>query len=248
MKRFLSPFLALTILAAPNVFAEEAAPRYLNIFTAHVKLGHQAQYEAGIKNLWIALKEAGADFPVFASQSGDSPGDYNFVTALDSMADMDAQNAVFNKIGEQNPGVFAELGVHTTGNNTAIIALRPDLAYQPEEPRLAEGEAGFAYLTFLHTSAEHAQGVEDAIKAFSELSRKQGIRDGYGVSQNVTGEGPVYVIRTLAKSQADYFAHVEMNDEKLGEEAVAIRAKVGPMLKELSFSWGFGRPDLSYQP
>ena len=248
MRRFYSLFLALTILVAPTVFSEEAAPRYLNIFTAHVKLGHQAEYEAAVKNLWMALKEAGADFPVFASQSGNNPGDYNFVTPLGSMADMDAQNAVFNKAFAESPELVTELGTHTTGNNSNIIALRPDLSYQPEEPRLAEGEARFAYLTFLHTSAEHAQGVEEAIKAFGELSRKHGIRDGYGVSQNVTGEGPLYVIRTLAKSQADYFAQVEMNDAKLGEEAVAIRAKVGPMLKELSFSWGFGRPDLSYQP
>ena len=131
MKRFLSPFLALTILAAPNVFAEEAAPRYLNIFTAHVKLGHQAPYEAGIKNLWIALKEAGADFPVFASQSGDSPGDYNFVTALDSMADMDAQNAVFNKAFAGSPELTTELGTHTTGNNSDIIVCGYDTPLGP---------------------------------------------------------------------------------------------------------------------
>ncbi len=249
MKRFHVLFLALTVLVAPAVSAEEASPpQFLNIFTAHIQLGHQAQYEAAVKKLWMALKEAGADFPVFASQSGDSPGDYGFATPLGSMADMDAQNAIFGKAFAANPDLGAELSMHATGDSSRIIALRPDLSYQPEQPRLSGDEPQFAYFTVLHVRAEHVQSVEDALKAFAELNRKHGIGDGYGVSQNVTGEGPAYSIRTLARSQADYFAQSEMNNAKLGDEAVALRTKVGPMLREISYRWGFRRQDLSYQP
>ena len=249
MKRFHVLLLALTVLVAPAVSAEEASPpQFLNIFTAHIQLGHEAQYEAAVKKLWMALKDAGADFPVFASQSGDSPGDYRFVTQLDNMGDMDTQNATFGKAFAANPDLGAELAMHSNGNSSQIIALRPDLSYRPEQPRLADDETQFAHITFLHSRAGQEQGVEAAIKAFGELNRKHGIRDGFGVSQSVTGEGPLYGIRTLARSQADYFTQRDMNDEKLGEEGAAIRAGVGPMLKRISYTWGFRRQDLSYQP
>lgn len=248
MKRFHAFLLALSVLFAPIAFAEEAAPVYVNVFTAHVRLGHQPQYEAGIKNLWMVMKKSGADFPIFVNQSGDSPGDYNFVTLLDSMADIDAQNTVFGRVAAQNPETFAELGKHSTGSNTYIIALRPDLSYQPDKPRLTNDESQFAYRTSLHTTGENAQAVEEGLRAFVELNRKHGIRDGFNVSQNVTGAGPVYRIRTLAKSQVDYFTQDEIDEAKLGEEAAAIRARVGPLLTKIEYSWGFRRVDLSYQP
>lgn len=249
MKRFLSPFLALAISAAPVAMAEEApAPQYLNIFTAHTKLGHAAEYEAAVETLWAAMKKAGADFPVFASQSMSTPGDYNFVTLLGSMADMDKQGEVFNQVFAQSADALAGLGQASNGNASVIIALRPDLSYQPEEPRLTNEEAPFAYLTILYARPGQQQDLEAVMKAFADLSRSKGIRDGYGVSQNVTGEGPVYAIRTLARSQADYFTQAEKNDAKLGDEAVALRTKAGPMISRIEFSSGISRPDLSYQP
>ena len=245
-----SLILSLTVLFTCTALAQEAAPapQYLNVFTAHTKIGHSVEYEAAVKSLWLSMGKAGGSFPIFASQSVGRPGDYNFVSLLSSMADMDTQGAMFQKLFQQSPGVFAELAKHENSTESNIIAMRPDLSYQPTDPRLFDDEAQFAYLTFLYAQPAHVQGVEEGLKAFGALNKKSGISDGFDVYQNMTGEGPVYIIRTLARSRADYFAQVEKNNEKMGEEAVAIRNKVGAMLSRIELDSGFGRPDLSYQP
>lgn len=250
MNRLLAPVLTLLMLVSPIALAEEAAapPQYLNIFTAHVKLGHQAQFESNVKDLWAAMKETGADFPIFVNASASSPGDYNFVTFLDSMADLDTQRAAFNKAFAKLEPPPAGQEPPTTGNESQIIALRQDLSYQPENPRLAEGEAQFANIIYLYVNPPNAPAVAEAITSFVALNRKHGIGDGFGVSQNVTGEGPVFGIRTLAKSQADFYAQAEKNQAKLGEEAVALRMKVGTMLKRIEYSSSIRRADLDYQP
>ena len=67
MKRPLFVFLTMVLLTAPVALAQEEAPQFLNVFTAHTTLGHQPEYEAAVKDLWAAMKKAGGDFPVFAS-------------------------------------------------------------------------------------------------------------------------------------------------------------------------------------
>ncbi len=64
----------------------------------------------------------------------------------------------------------------------------------------------------------------------------------------MTGEGPRYTIRTLARSEADYHAQNEKNNQLMGEEAVALRDKAGTMIHKIEYSSGLLRPDLSYQP
>ena len=100
----------------------------------------------------------------------------------------------------------------------------------------------------LYARPEHALALEGVTREFGELSAKKGIRDPYGVFQNVTGEGPVYGIRTQARSEADYHAQAEKNNVALGEEGNALRAKAGPMLKKIEMLSSVARPDLSYQP
>ena len=250
MKRLFSPILALTVLFASTASAQDAmpAPQLLSIFTAHTKLGHGPQYEAAVKSLWVAMGKAGGQFPVFASQSTSTPGDYSFVTLLSSIGDMDTQGEMFEKAFAQDPGALAELAKHENGNDNDIVAMRSDLSYQAAEPRLSDDEAQFAYLTYLYAQSEHTQSIEAGITAFAALNKKLGINDRFGVFQNVTGEGPVYIIRTLARSQADNFAQVDKNNAKLGEEGVAIRTRVAAMLSRIEYDSGVARPDLSYQP
>ena len=63
------------------------------------------------------------------------------------------------------------------------------------------GGGSFARVTLLYARPGHALALEEVIREFGELSAKKGIRDPYGVFQNVTGEGPVYGIRTQARSR-----------------------------------------------
>ncbi len=161
---------------------------------------------------------------------------------------MDAQGETFNKVFTDNAAALAGLAQHSNGNESRIIALRPDLGYQVDNPRVPQDERNFAHATILYASLEHALALEGVLKEYAELSAKKGIRDPYGVSQNLTGEGPVYRIRALARSQSDYLAQAEKSNATLGEEGSALRAKAGAMLKKIETSSSVRRPDLSYQP
>ena len=249
MKRLFFTCLALPILAVPTACApQDEAPAYLSVFIAHTKLGQSAPYEDAVKELWTAMKKAGADFPVFATQSTSNPGDYAFVTQLSSMADIDAQNATFEEVFGQDPSLGAGLDQNQNGHDNVIIALRPDLSYRPENPRLTEDEQKFSWITALYAKPEHALALEGLIKEFAELSASKEVSDGFGVALNVTGEGPRYTIRTLARSEADYHAQNEKNNQLMGEEAVELRDKAGAMIHKIEYSSGLLRPDLSYQP
>ena len=244
----LSATLALAILSVASSTLAQDPPPLLSVYTEHVKLGHNADYETTVKELWAAMKKAGADFPVTASQSVSRPGDYTFVSPLSNMADMDHQNEAFGKAFAAMGSLMADFGKHSNGNESTVIAPRPDLSYGPASPRVAPADAGFARVMFLHPHPEHAMELEAAIKEFGELSKKKGITDGFGVYTPTIGEGPVYAIRTVAKSEADFYAQQAKNEATMGAEGQALRERVGPMLQKIEYAAGVPRPDLSYQP
>ena len=249
VKRLLSPFTVLLVLISPIALAQEAVgpPQMLSVFVAHTKIGHQVEYETAVKTITAALKETGSTFPVFVSQSLTNPGDYSFVSPISGFGDMDNLGAAYNK-AFAHTGPIAGLGDTSTGNTRQIIVLRPDLSYQPATARLADGEGRFGYITWLYVRPPNAPAVAEGIKKFAALNKKHGIKDGYNVYQSVTGDGPVFIIRGLGKSRADYFTQAEMNAQKTGDEAAALRASIGPMLDRIEYTSGVGRPDLGYQP
>ena len=249
MKRLSVAFLALALLATPIALAQQQEPpNYVSIFTSDVHLAHAADYEAGVKKLWEAMKKAGADFPVFASQSLDNPGSYRFVTLLGSMADMDAQGEMFNKAFATAGPALAEIGQASMGNNRQIIQLRRDLGFQPDSPRVANDQAVFSHTMHIKVHPGHQQDAEAVLKEYAALAKKKGLRDGYGISVNVTGDGPVYNIRATAKSQADFYAQGEKDEAKMGADGLALRNKIGPMIARITNDSWMRRPDLSYQP
>lgn len=232
---------------APPAFAQQA-PAYLSVYTEHVKLGHDAEYADVVKELWAAMKKEGGDFAVLASQSLSNPGHYTFVTTLSSMADMDHQNEAFGKVFSAHGDLMSKFGKLSNGNESFIIAPRPDLSYQPDNPRVSDAEAGFARVMFVYPHPEHALDLETALRDAGELWKKKGINDGFGVFTNVTGAGPVYALRTIAKDEADFYTQQAKNNATLGQEGAALRNRVGPMIREIEYSASVPRPDLGYQP
>lgn len=252
MPRLVVFSLLLALLAAPVVVAQDdggaATPRYIGIFFAHTQLGDQAAFEDSAKKLMAALKKAGADFPVFAATSVSSPGTYSFASPMMTMADYDAQDAVFAKVFTENPQLGADLSMHMTGNDSTVFAVRPDLWYVPENPRVPEAERNFGRVTFLYLKPAHAQEFEGVIKEFAALAKAKGINDGFEVYQGVMGEGPVFAVRNLAKSEADFYAQVAKNAAAMGAEGAALQQKAGPMVKRIEYNTAVRRPDLSYEP
>jgi hypothetical protein len=245
--RFIALLILLVSIAPVAQAADAGPPAFMEVFTNNVKLGQQATFETGLKELWAALKETGADFPITVRSSGSSPGSYVFLSPLNNMADLDKQNAAFGKAFAKLAPPSAE-DFPSWGNSSQTIRLRQDLSYQPENPRLKEGEAVFAYVVRLYVLPPNVPAVAKALASMAALNKKHNIGDPMAVFQNASGEGPMFGIRFLAKSQADHFAQVAKNEATMGDAPAAIRNGVGPMLKRIEYSWSFARPDLDYQP
>lgn len=238
--------LSLMVVAPPLVAQDGGMVR---VIAAHVQFGHQQHYESVIPRMWEAFKEAGVANPVFVASGVSDPATYTFVVPAANFAALDSGQAAAAKAYASATDVVAEIQEMTTGVDQSIWAMRPDLGYTPETPRIAESEAGFTHGTFLYPHPGKAQAFEGIIKEASELRKKHGITDAVAVGQLVIGDGgPAYVVMTGAKDQADYYAHAAMTAEKMGEDWQALIAKAGPMLRGLENQSWAPRPDLSYQP
>lgn len=246
-RKILTWFCLGATAVVPVAFAQEAG--MVRVIAAHVQFGHQQHYESVIPRMWEAFEEAGVTGPIFVSSGVSEPDVYTFVVPVASFAQLDANQAATSKAFASAGDVVAEIQGMTTGVDQSIWAMRPDLGYAPETPRVAETEAGFTHATFLYPHPGKALAFEGIIKEASELRKKHGITDAVAVGQLVIGDGgPAYAVIIDAKDQADYYAHAAKVAEKMGEDWQALIAKAGPMLKGLENQSWTPRPDLAYQP
>lgn len=249
MKRKMA-FLAVLMLltAIPAALAQEQ-PRYVRIHEFKTKLGHGPEYEAGVKQLFAACAKAGLDYPIFGSVSVTNPGSYGFVIPMNSISDYDKQEPKLEAAFALAPEVMGQLSAITESNTSSIFAVRADLSYTPQTPRLAMQEQTFTRIAFLYPHYDQQQAFEGLLKDMAALYLKHNIGDGREVANVVFGaDGPVYVSMQSAKSAADYYAASDKNREILGEAMQQIITRGGPMLRKIEYSEFTSRPDLSYMP
>lgn len=246
-KRILAWLTLATLIALPAAVAQDAG--MVRVLDVHVQLGHQQHYESLIPQLWDAFKKGGVSFPVFVSAGVSDVGTYTFVVPFNSFADLDAQEQAVSKAFAGAPGVMGELQAISTGQDQSIWAMRPELTYTPETPRLAMEEQRFTRIALLYPHPAKAQEFETVLKEAAEVRKKHGIADGTTVAQLVIGtDAPAYAVLIGAKDEADFHAQAAKSNEKMGADWQAIVAKGGPMLRKIEYSSMVERPDLNYQP
>lgn len=133
---------------------------------------------------------------------------------------------------------------------SSSIALVPTSPTSPANPRLVQGEATVNHPFFLYLRPDaNPADVDATFKAFADLSRKHGIRNGYNVVQAITSEDlPLTVVTVPAKSLADFYAENEKQQATLGTEGQALLAKLGTMMRSVKQYDAAIRTDLSYLP
>ena len=107
------------------------------------QLGHTADYEGAVKEMFAAASKGGFGAPIMGSSSMSDPGVYTFIVPISSWGDLDGLYASWNKITADNAGVFAKANEITTSTETSVWMARPDLSYVPGSPRLTAEEAAF---------------------------------------------------------------------------------------------------------
>lgn len=241
--------LALVILCGPSAVAQEpaaaAAPEMVRVVTVHTHLGHSDAFEAGMKKLAALANKHGNQDLAFVGMLTSSPGSYDLVFPISSLNDIMKQE-------ERGSAMWAEMGADMNkmfsaaqSVDEAVYRWRGDLSYQPESPRVPQGEAGFTRMITLRPHLQHAQAFEGVMKKASALRKKHGLNDGTSAWQKVLGaNSPEYVVLIDAKDQADFYTHQAMAMKKMASDWQALMEESSGMLREIEYASSVPRPDL----
>ena len=120
--------------------------------------------------------------------------------------DMGARSAWFQEVPRGNSGMRDV--VEFVG--TEIGQPLPEDAYQPENPRVAQGEAGFIREVRIFPNPGSGNGVRELMGEVSEAFRENGSDQPRFVSRNIVGGGSFSLsVFYPAKDVSDYYAASE---------------------------------------
>ena len=146
MNRPILAAMVLMLLAGSTSFAQDEAPRYIDVFTSHTKLGQQAEYEAAVKDLWAAMKKAGGDFPANPQHVSLIESLFPFQACLQRLATQqlhgDKRNAaIFSHLMDRNDiVVFDQSGRLGLSNKTFFCRLAGrQRRFHPQPPAHERG-------------------------------------------------------------------------------------------------------------
>lgn len=241
------------VLGAATAPAQEAeTSQLLWIQEAQVQTSSTAEYETALTELRDVFKKYSLSVPIQIGVSEDL--NYGMVVPLRNFAALDSVGQEVEAIAEKSgasgyPAIQRQLGEASTGNNVWLAQTRPDLSYTPENPRLNADEIAFNHYILLYVQSGSEAAVEETLKAFVTLWKKNKIADGFTVAAAVTGSDlPLIVVGVPAKSAADYYARNEEIAAKLGSELEALTIRISANLRRLEVLNITSRPDLSYTP
>jgi hypothetical protein len=239
-------FAALTLPAAAQQFfwvhREGALPSKV------------AEFEKTTREM-VAFATANRDvMPTFSFETWVSPDfAYTYVTPIgESLGGGDLFAKEFAAVGAKLPAQTLDLW-HRSGDTAAwwddsIFLLRGDLSYLPENGRLQPEEHKFDQMDFYFIKPGYAVDAEEIAVQIKALYEKKKMVNGYAVLQAITGENPLYLVRSFAKDPADYWTNRQKDLELLGPEGKALFDKVFALTRKFDSEQFFLRPDLSLAP
>jgi hypothetical protein len=258
IRRFAVPAalaLAAAFPAAPQEAAQDPAeappPQMILVHQETVKPPMLEQYVQGSKD-FFAMVEANRDvMPTFHAEAFQTD-EYEFVFALPltSFAQMDTLMGEFMAMAEKGGAAWEETtkaGAAATRHfDEYIVLMRPDLCYQPAEPRVAMHEAAVYRWDFYYLQPEMAMEAEQIARDVAALYREKGIRDGYAVFQAVMGgDMPFMIVSTPGRSVADIEARFAETAAALGDAWAPIQARIHGATRDFVSKYVRPRPDLS---
>jgi len=194
------------------------------------------------------LKEAGLSYPISAWTDGLFT--YYFFYPVDSYNDKDD---IYNELGKaiELQGndwlnrMFSTLDNHTTW----FIRWDPELSYNPENPRLKDGEALFAIWDMWFVDPAKEAEYRQEAKKLIEMLKSTDFGDNVNLSIGDLGyEATAYLWTLYGKSPADLWAQNEVLWELLGEEGSQLFNGMRKYTKKRDFKQFWHMKELSYDP
>jgi hypothetical protein len=242
-------FAVFAALALPA-----AAQEYFWVHREGALPSKVAEFEKVSKEL-VAFVQAHRDaMPNFSFTAWMSPDfAYTFVSPLgQTLGGADAFTNEFIALGAKAPAPTLDLW-HRGGDtaawwNDVIFLLRGDLSYLPPNGRLQPSEHKFDQMDFYFIKPGYAVDAEEVAVQIKALYEKKKMVNGYAVLQAITGENPLYLVRSFAKDPADYWTNRQQDLELLGPEGKALFDKIFTLTRKFDSEQFFLRPDLSLAP
>ena len=235
---------ALTIVAQ----AQEQETQLYFVRQIKVKPSKVMDYFEGTKELMAQIKEQNFPYPINVFRCNDFS--VLFSVPLENTADLqvlgDTMNELMAKIApEQGQKIQKLLDGTSDFREDGLIALRPDLSYMPENPRLKPEEINFQNWTLSYILQGKEKELEEITKKYKALYQAKNIPDGFLLYEVIMAkEQPLYILVQNAKNPGDYFS--TDHSEALGKEGAALQSKLWSVMRKVEYIQAWIDRDLSY--
>jgi hypothetical protein len=255
MKRLAIVSLAVLALAGNLPAAEPAAPKpeYFLIHEEVARPSMLGAYESTTRDLLAAMKEQHADPKTFGMRLYMTTDfHYLFVIPMDNWAALDHLNPAFEAlsvaVGRDKWRALMKAGNQTMSSyNEFVVMRRPDLSYEPENPRVKPEERTFHHWEFYFLDAEHVEEAEQVAKDWAALFKAKNVSEAFTIYMAQSGHDlPLLVVDAPGKSASDFYASEERIATSIGADIMPLQMRALAITRRFETRDGISRPDLSY--
>ena len=251
-RRFWLAGLAALLLPAGAAAQEDDQPQMYFVHQEIVKPSMISQYEAAAAD-WVKMLQSSAaarEKITYSAFSGPQAG-FVYVVPVDGFADFadfgEAFESVAEALGERWDEVSGRSDAAVDHFESGFYIHRPNMSYEPENPRLGEDEARMVHWDFWYALPGKTEELEAVAKEFVELYSSKGIDTGWNVYEAISGgELPLYVVAVVARDEADFYANEARLNELTGEEGQELGTKALKFARRVDPMIVWMRPDLSF--
>jgi hypothetical protein len=241
-------------LCSMNIWAQDEKPKVQRFFVQEiiVEPGNVADFEVGAKEMTAALNKT--SFPYAMSVFSRDDNHYFFSFPMETYGDLDkifeAWSGMVEKWGTENYQAL-EKRMHGTFKsvNYSVIRYVPRMSYTPENPRLDPMEALFRYWGMCYVKPGKGPEVRKNFIKIVEMCKESNIDTGFETYNVEFGnDTPCYFYSEIGKSEADFWTHAEITNEKFDEEILDLWNETLACFRSYVPTTGRFRPELSHFP
>jgi hypothetical protein len=251
MKRIV---LLVSFLAFSSAFAQDMPrPELYILHEEVVKPSAMMAYEAASKDFLNTLAEKKVSSPALtwnAFMSNDMH--YLYMVRIPNFAALDSSMAEWEK-AKATVGAARWTDLERRGSeplasyNETVFMRRPDLSYDPANPRLKMEEHRYFRLDFYYLVPGKMTEAEAIAKDYVALFKRKNITEAFNIFIGILGENlPLLVASIPAKNEADSIALDERVNATLGADVRPLQARAMAITRRFERRSVMARPDLSY--
>ncbi|MEJ2310993.1 MAG: hypothetical protein P8Y10_01700 [Gemmatimonadales bacterium] len=244
--------LAALLLPTAAAAQEDEGPQMFFVHQEVVKPSMIAEYEAAAAD-WMKLLSGSTEAKgkiAYYAYSGPQIG-FVYVVPIDDFSHFSEMGDAFDAVADEVGAPWEEAGnrsdMAADHFESGFYVHRPDLSYEPANPRLGDDEVKMVHWDFWYALPDKTDDLEAVAKEFVELYTSESLDTGWNVYQAITGgDLPLYVVAVQARDEADFYANEARLNELVGAEAQKLGMKALKAARRVEPFIGWYRPDLSY--